>query len=230
VTSTSRHSLGKPTPSTVSSRENAAVDDPADPEFQPPTYDGFRGAGERQGYGANVIEGPPWGARGRLTPKTVMNMKLACAAGGEKMSTTSSSKDVEPTAPRPSACVARCSRPAYRAASSWGQPIATVAVVGQDRFELGQVVAVDVGVGGVLLVEGQVGGLRAEVAGANQLDRAFAGAMQVQSGRQTVDGIDDQIAVVQWRRAWRQAIGGKTRTERSSRGEKASKLIGRSRS
>ena len=77
-----------------------------------------------------------------------------------------------------------------------GQPIAAVAIVFEHRREVGQIIAVDVGVGGVLLVEGQVGGLGAEVAATDELDRDFAGAMEVEAGLEALDGIDDQVAIV----------------------------------
>ena len=78
----------------------------------------------------------------------------------------------------------------------------------EHRREVGQVIAVDVGVGGVLLVEGQVGGLGAEVTATDELDRDFAGAMQVEAGLEALDGIDDQVAIVQRRGAWHEAVGG----------------------
>ena len=47
------------------------------------------------------------GLLGKITPNTAMNMKLASAARGEMKSTTSSSKDVDPTAPNPNASATR---------------------------------------------------------------------------------------------------------------------------
>jgi acetylornithine deacetylase/succinyl-diaminopimelate desuccinylase-like protein len=54
----------------------------------------------------------------RRFPNTATNMKLLPLACGEKYAVTSSSYDVEPTAPSPSACAASCNLAPNRAASS----------------------------------------------------------------------------------------------------------------
>src|SRR5579875_975073 len=78
-----------------------------------------------------------------------------------------------------------------------GQPVAAIAVVLQHRTEVGQVVAVDVSVAGVLLTSRQSRGLLAEVSLSDQLDRAARRMVQVDAGRDPLDAAHDQIEVME---------------------------------
>ena len=75
------------------------------------------------------------------------------------------------------------------------EPVAAVAVAGQDRGQVREVVEVDVRVACVLLIGRDAAGLCAEGAFAEEFDRAETRVVQVDARGQSLHAVHDQVEV-----------------------------------